>query len=187
MFDLDGTLTVPRQDFRALRAALDLPPGGDLIDLLDAHPQSAALWAQVDAWEQAHAAAAEPMPGAAELLAALRDRGARVGVLTRNTARTARTTLDVIGLAGFIGPDDLLGRGCCPPKPAPDGVLRHLARWGLGPADGVMVGDFRDDVACGQAAGVATVLVDGRQRFPDGGGADLCVPDLATVTGLLRR
>ena len=40
-------------------------------------------------------------------------------------------------------------------------VLLHLAdRWQVAPQDMVMIGDHRHDLACGRAAGTATVLVN---------------------------
>jgi HAD superfamily hydrolase (TIGR01509 family) len=181
VFDLDGTLTVARHDFRAARAELGLPPSGDLISQLDAHPESARLWAWVEAWEREIAAGAQASSDALGLVRALHARGAQLGVLTRNSRENAIFTLQVTGLDRFFPAGSVIGRSCARPKPAPDGVRAHLQRWGLAADQAVMVGDFTDDVLAGRAAGVATVLVDRRGRFPADRLADWRVESLGEV------
>jgi len=164
VFDLDGTLTVAIHDFAALKRALGLPAGLDVLGGIASRPASehAALHEAVHAWEVEHAARAAPAPGAAALLTALS--GARRGVLTRNTRASALVTLDRVGLRGHFDDAHVLGRDDAAPKPAPDGLLRLLGAWGARAADGVMVGDHADDLRAGRAAGMRTIGVDERGR-----------------------
>jgi HAD superfamily hydrolase (TIGR01509 family) len=162
IFDLDGTLTVAAHDFAAIRARLGLPPGEPILEALAALParRAAPLWRELDALELELAQRARAAPGAAELLGALRARGARLGILTRNSHGNAELSLRAAGLRTFFAAEDLVAREHAPPKPRPDGIRRLLARWGARPEQAVMVGDYRFDLEAGRAAGVATVYVD---------------------------
>lgn len=168
VFDLDGTLTAHVHDFAGLRRRLGLAEGLPILEALAALPDAERVLAlrEVHAWERDHLADARPEPDAVALVAALADRGARLGILTRNTAATALETLRRVGLLRWFTAADVLGRDSAPAKPAPDGVRLLLARWGAPPDDGVMVGDWAFDIDAGRAAGVATVLVDRAGEAP---------------------
>jgi hypothetical protein len=43
VFDLDGTLTVAIHDFASIREVLEVPPGVDILEHLDALPAAQAL------------------------------------------------------------------------------------------------------------------------------------------------
>ncbi len=183
IFDMDGTLTRGIHDFAAIRRELGLPEDRGIGASLDAmDPKKAApLHVRLEAIERelAHRAVAEP--DATALVEALHHRGARLGVLTRNTLELARITLKAANLARFFDDTLLMGRGCAAPKPAPDGVLHLMNTWGADPNDTVMVGDFLFDIQAGRAAGVATVLIerDGAGRWP--GVADRTVQALTEL------
>lgn len=161
VFDLDGTLTVHQHDFAAIRAELDIPAGSYILEHLAtlAGEQQAALRARLDALEAALTSAAQAAPGAAELLAALAARGARCGILTRNSRANALATLTRIGLAGYFAPADVVGRDEAAPKPAPDGIARLIDGWRVPSASALMLGDFHLDLEAGRNAGVTTVHV----------------------------
>ena len=162
IFDMDGTLTVAAIDFAALRAALDIPPTGDIIEHIDALPahQAAAQHQRLAALELDYARQAQPQPGAAELLDALRARGARVGILTRNSVENADVTLRACGLRAFFDDACILGRESADPKPSPAGVYHLLEHWDCTPEQAVVCGDFRFDLEAGRRAGTAAVYVD---------------------------
>ena len=178
IFDLDGTLTVAQHDFEAIRRDLGIAPGRPILETLEELPAvfAAPLYARLDTIERDLAGRADGAPGAAELLAALRARGARLGILTRNRRPTARLTLEACGLSGWFEDADILGRDEAPPKPDPGGIVQLLQRWRGTASDAVMVGDNRMDVAAGRAAGAAAVCVGGRGE--DGVRADLTVERL---------
>lgn len=183
IFDLDGTLTVPVHDFAALRTRLQIPPQDDILDhIAAADPaRQAALRAAVHAWEAELAGAAVAQGDAVALLAALTARGARRGVLTRNTRETALRSLEAAGLGAHFDALDVIGREEAAAKPAPDGLLLLLARWGLRPEDSVMVGDYVFDARAGRAAGAATVLVLRADDRGWEGEADLLLTDLRAL------
>jgi HAD superfamily hydrolase (TIGR01509 family) len=180
VFDLDGTLTVAIHDFAMIRAALGVPTGVDILGHLAALPEAEARAAneKLLAIEDELVARTEPAAGAQALVELLHQRGARLGVLTRNTRDNALRTLGRIGLLPFIAADHVLGRDEAVAKPDPDGILKLALAWGIDPAVVVMVGDFSFDLMAGRAAGAATIHVDpsGAFRWPEL--TDIAVPSL---------
>ncbi len=162
IFDLDGTLTESVHDFDKLRIELGVPQGVGLLEHMQTvgAERAAALDARIASWEVEHAELAVAESDAVALIEHLSSRGARLGVLTRNSRAVALRTLEVAGLSRWFVPVTCIGREEAAPKPAPDGVLWLLGHWGAAPGDAVMVGDWIYDVLAGQRAGVATVLVD---------------------------
>jgi phosphoglycolate phosphatase len=126
------------------------------------------------------------LPGAAELVAALRQQGARLGIVTNKPQRFIETILDHFGLAGdfevVIGSD-----AGVTPKPAPDMLLAAMEKLGAGPRDTVMVGDSASDVDSARAAGVASVLRRGGYTHTPAEklGADIVVDRLDEMIGVL--
>ena len=110
--------------------------------------------------ERELAEAARPAPGARELLHELRDRGCRLGVLTRNAHELALITLQAVGMGACFASEDIVGRDEAPPKPDPAGLLHLAARWQVRPQTLVMVGDYHFDLTCAKAAGARGVLVN---------------------------
>jgi HAD superfamily hydrolase (TIGR01509 family) len=187
VFDLDGTLTVAAHDFDAIRTELDLPPGRPILESLAAlsDDEATARRRRLDAIELEIATAAQVAAGAVELLDALRLRGARVGIVTRNSHRCVLATLAACGLAEFFPEDAIVDRDAAPPKPDPSGIVLLLERWRARPERAVMVGDYLFDLQAGRGAGAATVYVDPSGAFPWAEHADLAVRGLADLRALL--
>ncbi|KLD69473.1 HAD family hydrolase [Xanthomonas pisi] len=162
VFDMDGTLTLPVHDFALIRRALEIPPEDDILHHLAALPadQAQAKHAWLLEHERALAEAAQPAPGAQEAVRALHADGCRLGLLTRNARSLAKVTLEAIGLDDAFAWDDIVGRDEAAPKPAPDGLQYFQQRWAVSAAAVLMIGDHHNDLACGRAAGAATVLVN---------------------------
>ncbi|MGQ7959306.1 HAD family hydrolase [Pseudomonas sp. SP16.1] len=162
VFDMDGTLTLAVHDFPAIKRALGIPQDDDILHHLAALPAEEA--AQKHAWLLEHerelAVASRPAPGAIDLVRALCERGCRLGILTRNAHELALLTLQAIGLDDCFATADILGRDEAPPKPHPGGLLHLAERWSVTPRELVMVGDYRFDLECAQAAGARGVLVN---------------------------
>ena len=162
VFDMDGTLTMAVHDFALIRRELGIPETRDILEHLAALDENEAV--ACHAWLMAHerelALAAQPAPGALDLLHALHDAGCHLGVLTRNAGSLAWLTLQAIGVEGFFQQGEVIGRDDAVPKPDPDGLLRLAARWRVPARQLLMVGDYRFDLECGRAAGAATLLVN---------------------------
>ncbi|MCB9778429.1 MAG: HAD family hydrolase [Alphaproteobacteria bacterium] len=162
IFDMDGTLTERAHDFEGFKRAQGLPLDQPILEALDGMPEAdvARVHAALQVWEEGLADRARPARGAVELLTILAERGAVVGILTRNTHDNALRTLQAAGLGGWFHPSAVLGRDSAPPKPSPEGIDKLLAHWGTTADHAVMVGDYVFDVQAGRAAGTATVWLD---------------------------
>ena len=94
----------------------------------------------------------------APLLSTLRGRGLRLGVATNDSETAAQSHLQAAGVMDFFdfvaGFDS--GHGG---KPAPGMLLAFADRFGLDPAQVVMVGDSLHDLIAGRAAGMRNVAV----------------------------
>ncbi|MCY1273283.1 Validoxylamine A 7'-phosphate phosphatase [compost metagenome] len=162
VFDMDGTLTVAVHDFAAIRRALGIPAEDDILHHLAALPaaEAAAKHAWLLEHERELAIGSQAAPGAVALVRELHERGCRLGILTRNAHELALLTLGAIGLGDCFASCDVVGRGEAAPKPDPAGLLLLAERWGIDPAQMVMVGDYRFDLDCARAAGAFGVLVN---------------------------
>lgn len=190
IFDLDGTLTVAVHDFKAIKAALGIPPEADILGYLDALPleESAPLHRKLDSIERELSRKTAAASGAVELLSMLAEDDCVLGVLTRNTHAIARLTLELTGLEAFFPEASyVIGRNEAPPKPDPAGA-RHLAcLWKAEPGDIVVTGDYHYDLLCGRSIGAATIHVDSTGKFRWSELADLEVTSLLEVAELRRR
>jgi len=188
IFDMDGTLTVAVHDFDAIRAELGLEPAKPILEQLALLPEARAraLYARLDALELELAREARAATGAELLLESLADRGAALGIVTRNSHANALETLRACGLERFFLPACVLGREAAAPKPDPEGIQRLLAHWSAQPHQAVMVGDYRYDLLAGRAAGALTVYVDPEREFPFAEHADVSVDSLTALAELLR-
>lgn len=161
VFDMDGTLTVAVHDFTFMRQELGAPPDTDLLEFLNQLPEgeAQARMARLKDYELQLAQTAQIAPGAGPLLEHLQQRGAKLGILTRNRRDLAWITLKALGIAHYFADADVLGRDEVRPKPHPDGLLDFAKRWRVKPQDLVMVGDFHYDLNCAKAAGSYGVLL----------------------------
>lgn len=180
VFDMDGTLTIAKHDFDAIRKELGLPFGQPILEALDELPdeEAAPLHIRLNEIELEVAKQSEPAAGAEQLLSRLTAQGAKLGILTRNNAINIEVTLKAAGLDHFFSVENLLSRDCATPKPAPDGILKLLRQWQAEPGEAVMVGDYLHDLASGRAAGTRTLYVDESGRFEFKSLADVCIQSL---------
>src|SRR3954470_20937385 len=96
IFDLDGTLVDSGLDFDAIRREMSLPVGVPILEALAeiAPGQRLDDCLQIlHRHERAGAERAAVMPGARELLDALRERGLEQGLLTRNSRHSTNLVL----------------------------------------------------------------------------------------------
>jgi HAD superfamily hydrolase (TIGR01509 family) len=180
VFDLDGTLTIGAHDFAAIRRMLGLPAGQGILEAIAELPaeRAAAAMAWLDDHEYELACTARAADGADALLARLVARGARFGIVTRNSLRNLETTLQAAGLLHHFEPSGFVTRELTAPKPRPDGILHLLALWGASAANAVMVGNHAMDLLAGRAAGTTTIHVDASGAFPWSEHADVEVTSL---------
>jgi HAD superfamily hydrolase (TIGR01509 family) len=106
-----------------------------------------------------------PYPGVSDTLAALRERGCRLGVVTSKLGRGAREELERTALLGYmgvlVGADDVRET-----KPAAEPLHRAMRALGAAPEDTLMVGDTAADILGARAAGVASAAALWGTRDP---------------------
>lgn len=183
LFDLDGTLVDTAPDIRAALnhalASVELAPVDDaltrhwvghgarvLIEQAlayhDAEADVEALFERfLHHYERNIAEHSTPYPEVVTSLEALRDRGARLAVVTNKNTRLTGALLDALGWNAIFD-TVVCGDTAARPKPAADPALHACAVLGLAPGEVLFVGDSETDVACARAAGCAVVCV------PDG-------------------
>lgn len=153
--------------------------------------EAKTAWEAIKSIERRAMAKQTPQPGLAKLMNYLDSRSVRRAIVTRNfdepVAHLLTKFLDPLtgervlrgseaeqwsgtealhdGLRGF---NPILTRSFTPAKPAPDPLLHIAQRWGL-PAEQrcknmIMVGDSKDDVESGKAAGAFTVVLGNQEN-----------------------
>lgn len=131
-----------------LQRAFHLPPG---------HPDMAPLHDRfLDLYRQQLSIRTRPYPGMVEVLDALDARGIAWAVATNKPLALSEPVLAAFDLLQRT--DALLcGDQVQRPKPHPEMLLHLCATLGVPPAEAVMVGDAKRDIAAGHAAGMRTL------------------------------
>jgi HAD superfamily hydrolase (TIGR01509 family) len=180
LFDLDGTL-VDSNDMHVRawhtalcehgyqvaqdRIAVEIGKGGDQLvpDLLGASAERDAGEALRHAHDRAFRALAEregipAMPGAQELLAAVRERGLAIALATSSSAEMIEIVERASGVA-WRSLFDLTTNAddAARSKPAPDIVRVAVERLAKGPAECLLVGDSPWDALSAKHAGVISI------------------------------
>ena len=183
VFDMDGTLTVPVIDFAAMRLRLGIPTG-DILHTLREWPDARRLQA-LEIIEEIEDEALERLvfqAGCLELLDFIEAAGLPRAIVTRNTTRTVEQFVKRLGRRF----DVVITREFEPIKPAPDSVLYICKQWRVAPERVLLVGDYRDDILCGRAAGTRTCLLKNAHNQDYAELADYAVDSLGGVIEILR-
>ena len=163
IFDLDGTLTRPVLDFDVIRAEIGVTDGPllEAIQRMNADQQERAMGI-LEHYEEDAARRSTLHDGAAQTLAALRENGLGVAILTRNARRWAEVVIQrhSLEIDALRTRDD----GAIKPSPAP--LLWLCKELHADPARSWMVGDYRFDLECGRSAGTGTILMIGEAAVP---------------------
>jgi phosphoglycolate phosphatase len=180
VFDFDGTLAIPNIDFGLMRRQVDAiaqrygadPAGGrhlyilEMIETVRAQLGRTGQPCGEDFYREAHdsiltleiecARRGGMLPGAIEVLQVLRQRGFKIGVVTRNSGSAVRTICAVIDtLCDIFLPREAVRFV----KPHPEHLQRALDHLQVPAQQAVMVGDGPIDVTAGKALGLKTVAV----------------------------
>jgi len=184
IFDLDGTLLEPALDFGAIRAEIGLSPVLPILEVMETLGPAARerAYAILDRHEAEAAARSQLMPGAKELLAALRRRGIKLAVLTRNS----RPSVDAACRRHGLEFDAVSTRETHRPKPCPDGVRGLMQALGAAAGETAVVGDYRFDIEAGRGAGVRTIALLAQPK-PWAKDATFVTSSLAEVGRILER
>lgn len=184
LFDMDGTLTRPMMNFKALKQRIGLSAEADvLLDLmkLPEKERKKAL-VRIEAMEVEAAKRAEASDGAVELMRHLQERGLHTFIHTRNSRACLETTLERLG----IEVDFSVTREDAAPKPAPEGVLEACRLFHIPPEHLLVVGDFKYDIEAGRAAGARTALVTRGRKIDFDCHPDFIVKDLVELRRIIQ-
>jgi 2-phosphoglycolate phosphatase len=176
LFDFDGTLA---DSYPAITASVNhvrvrhgLPPlsepevrrhvGRAAGYLLEHTVPAGSLEANIAAYRAHHPSVLRSgtrlMPGAAESLKALHQRGLLLGVCSNKPVDFTRELVAYLGIAPYLnvvlGPEDVPH-----PKPAPDMLLDALARLKIAADQALYIGDMSVDIQTARAAGVSVWVV----------------------------
>lgn len=127
----------------------------------------------------------EVYPGSQRYLAACRDAGWRIGVVT--SSANGEQVLEVTGLAGFVDArvdGVVIERDGLRGKPAPDSFLAGARALGVEPAGAAVFEDAISGVQAGRAGGFGRVVGVDRMGSPQRlreAGADVVVADLGEL------
>lgn len=161
VFDMDGTLTLDGAiDFLEMRRRAKIPPGQDILAHIASLPEEERRQAEnaVAEVEREGYARIALNHGCIEALQALKGKGLKLAILTRNTDEAVAVFLDRFGLHHHFDMTvsrDWKGK----PKPHPDALFHISKTWGFAPEEMMMVGDWVDDVNAGLNAGCHTAIL----------------------------
>jgi len=192
VFDFDGTLTAPGSlNFRTLRRQLNCPEGQGILefinDITDPRTKARAL-ADLRTVEIAAARRARPSHGAEKLIDFIKSRGLPIGIISRNSRESIATALQRFDHLRASDFDAVLSRDdAAAPKPNPAGLLQIADRFGVAPADMLVIGDFVYDMEAGAEAGCITVYLNhGGESLPPDVHCDYAVSRLLDAVPIIE-
>jgi len=186
LFDMDGTLTKPALDFEYIKQDMQIPSNISILEYIDNHATAENkkhLFDILDKHEVFAAENTQPNDGFNELMHFLNERNFKIGVLTRNSKKSAKITLNILG---FV-PDLLISREDSPYKPKPDAILKAIKELDANPEETLMIGDFKYDVIAGRNAGCFTCFITNYKEEYDCDKADFIINTLADLPKLLKN
>jgi len=127
------------------------------------------------------------IPGSKEILTFLKQKGIKVGIVTRNCGDAVRTVFSEID----VYCDVFLSRdGIKRVKPHPDHLTSVLSALGVSGSDAVMVGDHVLDIRAGKEVGMGTIgVLTGyikREEF-EKVGADLILENISDIRRMMEE
>jgi phosphoglycolate phosphatase len=131
---------------------------------------------------------AELYPGVLEGLEAMRAMGLQLACVTNKPQSFSEALLERTGLAGYF--QLVLGGDALPrKKPDPMPLLHACERFGVAPAEALMIGDSTNDAQAARAAAMPVFIVPygyNEGRDPRSIDADAIVDSLAAACALIR-
>jgi len=209
VFDFDGTLAVLNIDFSEMREQVFelmrkygvneekieerylLEIIDEVVQILSQKNTSTAETFYQEAHQILHEVelrAAEEgklLPGVEAALRSLRDKGLKVGIVTRNCEEAVRKVVpDIEAFCDVFVPRDLIKRV----KPHPEQLTSVLKALHVTGGETVMVGDHTIDIQAGKRVGMRTIgVLTGRVKKEEfeKAGADYVLKDASEICSLL--
>jgi HAD superfamily hydrolase (TIGR01549 family) len=176
IFDVDGTLTQTNElifaSFNHVAARhlgrtfappeiiglFGPPEEGALLKVFGPDHLDTILQELLEFYAANHAAMASLHHGMKDLLRFLRSQEVKLAVFTGKGRRTTLITLDALKITHYF--DFIVtGNDVTHHKPHPEGILRILSHFGVGPGEALMVGDSLSDIKASHGAGVRIASV----------------------------
>ncbi|MBC75877.1 MAG: phosphatase [Halobacteriovoraceae bacterium] len=157
VFDLDGTLVDSRLDFDKMRSDLGFPPGVPILEHLSLQKDEnykKECHKIIFEHEERGVDVATLMPGVPKLLQAIKSKGLKTGLLTRNNSHVTKLTLEKFKLSF----DMVFSREDCKPKPHPEGLLLMAKSWKVKTENMLYIGDFQFDLETAKNANAKSCL-----------------------------
>jgi phosphoglycolate phosphatase len=211
VFDFDGTLAVLNIDFSEMREQVFelmrkygvneekieerylLEIIDEVVQILSQKNTSTAETFRQEAHQILHEVelrAAEEgklLPGVEAALKSLRDKGLKVGIVTRNCEEAVRKVVpDIEAFCDVFVPRDLIKRV----KPHPEQLTSVLKALHVTGGETVMVGDHTIDIQAGKRVGMRTIgVLTGRVKKEEfeKAGADYVLKDASEVCRIIAR
>ncbi len=181
---MDGTLTAPYFDFPGMERDVGVGPV-DYVEYLSKVDvvERARVAAIIRRYEEDAARNGPLNEGAREFLDWLEVQRIRCALVTRNSRASVETICERFGLAFEV----VITREDGPHKPSPAAVLEISRRWQIPPAELLVVGDYKYDIAAGHAAGAPTALVTNGKTPRWASSSDFVVHRLTDLIPILSR
>ena len=152
IFDMDGTITRPHIDWKAVRSRIGVPEGHTIVAYIESlePPEAESAEAILHETELDAAQNAVLNPGVKDLLDRLHACPVKLALVTNNHRQAMEHIVATFGLHFHL----LLSREDALLKPAPDLLELAVKRLGVTTSQVCCVGDGRYDRAASQAAGI---------------------------------
>ena len=164
IFDMDGTITVPNIDWKALRAKIGAVPEKTIMEHIESLPPDRSAWADevLRQIERESVENADVNEGIYELLDYLKAKGIRTALVTNNHGEA----VEIVLRRHRLRFDVTLSRDDGEIKPAADLMEKALKGLGLSAEEVVTIGDGRYDIEASRRVGVPFIhLTHGNPAF----------------------
>lgn len=165
IFDWDGVLAHTKLDFSSIRQRYFGGRDAAILEemALMEQVERERLATEIRMAELQGASEATPVPGGAELVALLNERGIPWSVVSRNCPESIYLAAKTIG---FSLPENTFHRESGPVKPSPEALWMASDAMGVRRESCTVVGDFVYDLLGARRAGMRAVLVErGEERW----------------------
>jgi HAD superfamily hydrolase (TIGR01549 family) len=184
---MDGTLTLDALNFDSLRTQLGIVVRHPILEWIASLPEreQTRAWAVLHQHEAEAAEKSTLREDAHPALDALRARGIKTALLSRNSRKSVQTILRRHGLSF----DDVVSRDEPPIKPHPESIRSIARRLNVPLESTLMAGDYIYDIEAAEAAEVSSVLLVPQEKPqpPFAGRATYLVSNLLDLAELVQK
>ena len=154
IFDMDGTLTVPKINFKELRKRLNIPENKDILEYAETLSSNSKkeYFEIIESFELEGLKKMEFQKNVEKTLSDFEKNNIKLAIITRNSKQNSEVVLRKLN----IDFSPILTREFSHIKPDPTPVNYIVKEWQLDKNEVLIVGDFKDDILSGNNAGIST-------------------------------